>query len=329
VAQNERKATVAASDLTVGLAVDHYLTARSGDMAEGKLCVTQFGNYREVGDLIKTVFGVDRRVEDLAPPDFEELMRAIGKGRKLGPVSMGNRVQWIRTIFRWNEKHYGVRVRYGHFEKPSRREVRLARKGRLLFTPVEIRKMLRKASPAMKCFILLGINCGFGQRDCANVPRAAFDLRKKMLVWRRGKTGVDRACPLWPETVAALRAYQRPHSAEPSLMFITQQGRRWVREETKLDERGRVKRADRKDSIRQELDKVAELAGVMPRGFYTFRHTFRTMADGGGDVNAVRAIMGQSFPGLDEFYLHLAQRPDYLRRLRKVTERVRAWALGK
>jgi integrase len=177
---------------------------------------------------------------------------------------------------------------------------------------------------------LLGINCGFGQTDCATVPRAALDLKRKMLRWHRFKTGVDRACPLWPETVAALKKYQRPHTAEPSLMFVTEKlGNRWAWEAPVVNEAGRVVGVIHRDPLGQAFREIEKLAGVKVRGFYTLRHTFRTIAEGTGDTNAIRAIMGQAFSAMDDFYLHLDQRPDYQRRLRKVTEAVRAWVFGK
>lgn len=330
-AQDEQKATVAGSDLTIEIAANHFLSARATDVAAGKLGQRQFTYYRQVGRLVLKTLGRSVRVTDLGPADFVRLRRAIQDSGELGAVSVGNRVQWIRTMFRWVDEFYGVKPRYGgQFNKPPRREVRLGRRQRNLFTAVEIRRMIAKASPAVKCFILLGINCGFGQTDCATVPRTAFDFRKRMLVWRRGKTGVNRACPLWPETVKALRAYRRPHTAELPLMFITEKmGHRWVREVAVRDETGQVERVKYLDAISPEVRYVAEMAKVKPRGFYTFRHTFRTMAEGTGDLNAVRVIMGQSFSGLDDFYLHLDQRPDYQRRLRKVTDAVRKWVFGK
>ena len=57
----------------------------------------------------------------------------------------------------------------------------------------------------MKAMILLGINCGFGNADCGNLPVAALDLDGSWVDYPRPKTGINRRCPLWPETVEALR----------------------------------------------------------------------------------------------------------------------------
>jgi len=53
--------------------------------------------------------------------------------------------------------------------------------------------------------ILLGINCGLGNKDVGNLPASSIDLERGWLDYPRGKTGVTRRCPLWPETVEAIR----------------------------------------------------------------------------------------------------------------------------
>ena len=57
----------------------------------------------------------------------------------------------------------------------------------------------------LKAMVLLGINCGFGNTDCANLPLTALDLDRGWLNYPRPKTGTNRRCHLWPETGAALR----------------------------------------------------------------------------------------------------------------------------
>ena len=83
----------------------------------------------------------------------------------------------------------------------------------------------------------------------------------------------------------------------------------------------------RVDGVDQEWKKTLKKAGVRSRGFYVLRHQFRTVADSAGQPNLVRVIMGQVFPGMDEFYLHLGKSQQT--ELRAVVNRVRTWALGK
>src|SRR5262249_16209442 len=145
------------------------------------------------------------------------------------------------------------------------------------------------ASVPMRAMILLAINCGFGNSDVGNLPRSALDLERGLADYPRPKTGIPRRCPLWPETVAALRdaLASRPEpkdEAEPNLAFITKYGYGWAK--------------DIADSpITKEMRKLLNSLGIDGhRNFYTLRHTFRTVADEARDQPAVDHIMGHEVP---------------------------------
>ena len=102
-----------------------------------------------------------------------------------------------------------------------------------MFEAAEIRAMLAAASGLLKAMILLGINCGFGNTDVANLRFKHLDLKGGWCNYPRPKTGIPRRCPLWPETVTAIRAVLkvRPEPqdrADADLVFLTTTGQRWV-----------------------------------------------------------------------------------------------------
>jgi integrase len=79
-----------------------------------------------------------------------------------------------------------------------------------MFEAAEIRVMLAAAPAALKAMILLGINCGFGNTDVANLTVKNLDLKGGWCNYPRPKTGISRRCPLWPETVKAIKAALEP-----------------------------------------------------------------------------------------------------------------------
>ena len=322
----QRPVQVDPSELTLHVAVNHYLTARNRDLLAGNLAPKQFQFYQNIGHLLLDSCGRGKLVKDMGPADFEFIRSKLPGG----PVSVGNQIQWIRSIFKWVGEYYGTFPRYGgQFNKPGKREVRRARKTRALFEPAEVRKLLKAASSALRCFILLGINCGFGQTDCATLTGAAVDAKKRVISVERSKTGVRRVCPLWPETITALKKYKRPNTTLPELYFITKYSKPWVKVNVHYDEANHIDRVTHNDSIALELCKLCKAVGVQSRGFYLFRYTFNTIAEGAADPNLRKVIMGHTFDGMDEFYLHLHQQPEFMVRLRGVTDHVHRWLFGK
>ncbi len=168
--------------------------------------------------------------------------------------------------------------------------------------------------------ILLGLNSGLGNGDCASLPLSAVNLASGWLEFPRPKTGVGRKCPLWPETVEAIRAAidprVRPKPAgfeDVELVFLTYRGTAWVR-------MGEMSRSDYISIHFNALLKKLKLhrAGFT---FYTLRHVFRTVADAARDIPAVRFIMGHVDASIDAAYRKRIDDD----RLKAVVEHVRAW----
>ena len=105
------------------------------------------------------------------------------------------------------------------------------------FTSSQIRALLEHASVQMKGMIWLGLNCGCGCTDCAELRWKNLDLENARVTFPRGKTGIGRNLPLWPETVQALPAV--PKRGE--LVFYTHSGNPWVRTISSKQEDGTTK----------------------------------------------------------------------------------------
>ena len=153
--------------------------------------------------------------------------------------------------------------------------------------------MLAAAPVPLKAMILLGVNCGCGNTDVANLRVKHLDLNGGWCNYPRPKTGVPRRCPLWPETVKAIRAAIRVRPeprdrADADLVFLTTTGQRWVWSQgniadidtANIESLARVSRVDRvTDAMAQLLSKL----GLVRPG-----HTFYWDVD--DSITAVRAM---------------------------------------
>jgi integrase len=191
-----------------------------------------------------------------------------------------------------------------------------------MLEPGQLRKLIAETGVPLRAMVLLGVNCGFGNADCATLPLSALDLHGGWLNYSRPKTGIARRCPLWPETVEAIRAAlaSRPEAKgeeAAALAFLTSRRTGWIHFTASG---GRV------DNITIQFTLLLKRLGMHRTGvgFYTLRHVFRTVADAARDPVACDIIMGHSDPSMAA---HYRERVDDSR-LRAVADHVRRWLFG-
>jgi integrase len=312
-----RKPRESSNGTTVKEVVNHFLTAKQALVDGGELSPRTWTDYKDACDEVVSALGKARLATDLDPDDFAGLRNKLAK--KWGAHRLGKTIQCVRCLFKfaYDAALIPAPIRFGPgFKRPSKKTLRLHRasQGPKLFTAEEIRKLLDLASPAMKAMILLGINGGFGNSDAGNLPLSAVNLAACWLDFPRPKTGIPRRCPLWPETIQAIRhaLAKRPtpkDDADADLVFITRYGESWTK--------------DKADSpITKEMRKLLDAAGINGhRNFYALRHTFRTVADEAKDQPAADFIMGHEVPHMSAVYRETISDE----RLKVVADHVRAW----
>ncbi len=308
--------------LTVKDVANAFLNAKRDKMEAGELSPRTWSKYKEVADLLVSEFGKRRLVSDLRPDDFTALKKTMTK--RWGPLRVADFIQHIRSVFKHaaDADLIARPVRFGPgFDRPSAKVLRLHRaaKGPKLFTREEVRQLVAAAGVQARAMILLGINCGFGNADVAALPMSAVDLDAAMIDFPRPKTGIPRRCPLWSETAAAIREVlaKRPEprgNADAALAFLSLRGSPLcsVREENRTDgvavQFGQLLRSHR-------------INGRKGLGFYTLRHTFRTVADEAKDQPAADFIMGHEVAHMSSVYRETISDE----RLKAVTDYVRKW----
>jgi integrase len=311
------------SALTVKDLADEFLYAKKDLMDSGELSPRTYADYEQVCILVVTHLGKTRLASDVGPDDFATLRKKVAK--HWGPQRLGSKlIQHTRSLFKhgFDAGLLEKPVRFGPgFKRPSKKVLRLhrAKQGPKLFTAEEIRRLMDAAGVSLKAMILLGINCGFGNADCASLPLSALNLDAGIIDFPRQKTGIPRRCILWPETVAILRDVlaigrepKKPDHA--GLVFITKYGDSWGKDTSD-------------NPITKETAKLLKKLHINSRkglGFYTLRHTFRTVADESKDQPAVDLIMGHEIPHMSTLYReHISDE-----RLRAVSDHVRGWLFG-
>ncbi len=315
------------SGLTVQQLVNHFLTAKAALIRSGELSERTFRQYDTTCGRLVEALGPGRIVDALTPTDFGHLREKLAAGR--GPVSLGSEITVARMVFKfaYDQAFLDKPIRYGQsFDKPTRKTLRVerARRGSKMFEAAELRAILDAAGVPMRAFVLLGVNCAFGSTDIANLPKDAIDLQTGWIDYARGKTGIGRRIPLWPETVEAVRAAidQRPapkDKADEGVAFLTRFGARWLKLNRKEGREG----ATPDDALGKEFKKLLVSLGIDRAGvgFYALRHTFRTVADEAKDQPAAGAIMGHHDNSMAATYRERINDD----RLRAVVETVRRW----
>ena len=201
-----RTPRVRSEELTVEDLCDFFLDHKEAERDDGNITHRSYADYRQACDLIVEKFGKGRLVMDLHQLDFTALRRKLGRGR--GVVTIRNLVTRIKVVFNYavEEGLIDTPVKYGAtFKVPKLKQLREARtqRARKSFNASEIKLILDTCPHAqLRAMVYLGVNCGFNNSDCGNLPKSALDLKHGWIDFPRVKTGVQRRCPLWPETIA-------------------------------------------------------------------------------------------------------------------------------
>jgi integrase len=229
--------------------------------------------------------GPDRLANDVETLDVQNFRKHLIDDKHLAPNTVNNYVAAAKAMYHWADDN-DIRV-----EMPKLRAIHkttVSKIDRQVFALDQVGSLLRLANPRMRAMIMLGLNCGFGCTDCAELEWKNLDLENRRVNYPRGKTGVGRNFDLWPETVEAIKAV----GVQGDLVFYTVRGNPYVQQKAKW---GKAHDA----AISKEFAKLLKKAGIARThpgtGFYSLRRTGATMtAQNSKDMWAVRGYLGHS-----------------------------------
>jgi integrase len=290
---------------------NHFLTAKKDKLDRGDLSARSFYDLHDIAGRLIAHFGKDRLLTDITPADFAAFQRSFPK--TWGPYARARAIQITRSVFLFGMRNGIVEkiVQFGDdFRKPSKSVLRRHRaKARIkngvkMFEADEVRQILGAVDGQLKAMVLLSINAGCGPSDLANLTSHVLDLDRGWLDYPRPKSGIARRCPLWAETIAAVKVAiaQRPapkDEAAKDNVFITKYGHTWMTvgleqrkgEDEKTEGKPRLKLVN---AITAEFNKVLRRLGLKREGrsIYSLRHSLQTIGGEARDPDALRVIMG-------------------------------------
>ena len=232
--------------------------------------------------------GPNRIVSNISTIDMQNYRKKLIKTRKAADT-INNRITAIKAMYNWALDN-GVISNTPNLK--AIKKVVISKAEKPIFSITQIRKLLQKTSTQMKAMIWLGLNCGFGCTDCAEIQWKNLDLKNSRVSFPRGKTGIGRNLPLWPETVEVLK--EIPKSGE--LVFYTSKGNPWVRMIKSTDKNG-IEKHTKENAVSKKFSKLIKKANIKTEkgvGFYTLRRTAATLAARSGDPFAVQRLLGHA-----------------------------------
>ncbi|QEG42087.1 tyrosine-type recombinase/integrase [Roseimaritima ulvae] len=121
----------------------------------------------------------------------------------------------------------------------------------IFWTIAEIKKLAEQATPRTKLYLMLGLNCGWTQKDIATLEASMIDWDTRIIERGRSKTGVRSKCRLWPSTLALLERERRNNSKTKGPLLLNANGLPLYYE--RVNDRGKIAIAD---AIRFSFDRL-------------------------------------------------------------------------
>lgn len=299
----------------LGEGIDLFLASCEARVVRKELSTLSLIDYKLTLGLVTASLDRSIPIQSTTPSHWASVYGRIATNKNA--TTINGEVARVRACFNWLEENRFIdRIPYygSSLSRPSKSAIRKARSatGKAWFEASEIRSLLEAARPSLKAMILLGVNCGLGNSDCAQLKSEWLNVKSGWLDYPRPKTGVNRRAKVWPETIAVVDAWLRlrPKVSVP-LLFVTRQGNAWSDPDSPDCQ---IAKCFRQLCIDTDLH-------IKGRGFYGLRRTCETIGSEAKDQVALNHIMGHIDSSMGGVYRQRVGDD----RLEAVSDVIRGW----
>jgi integrase len=280
--------TLSGDKMSAKTLCNSYLQHQDTRVSAGEIKARQLYDQTSLLRSFIKFIGPHREVSNIATIDLQNYRAKLIREKK-SPTTINNHTGTIKAMYHWAADNEII-ISIPNLK--AIKKIKPIKSTRPIFASEQVHELLDCADTQMKAMIWLGLNCGFGCTDCAELLWANVDLNEGRINFPRGKTGIDRNLPLWPETIAALKALMKQNTR----VFNTANGNPWVRTIETVPSNGGLKRT-KDNALSKSFAKLLKKAGITTEkgvGFYTLRRTAATWAARSGDPFAVQKLLGHA-----------------------------------
>ena len=276
------------ANVTIRSLCNLYLEDQESKVQVGELTPRHYADQVSCLRVFVRFLGPCRQLDEISALDLQNYKKKLQR-TYASAHRVNLHISVMKAMFHWARKN-DVLENIPNIDAVSKAKV--VYKERPVFTPQQVQKLLETADIQMRAMIWLGLNCGFGCTDCAELEWKDLDLENGRVKLARKKTGITRNLPLWLETIDALK--EVPKSSH--LVFFTSKGNPWVRTIRTHDKHG-INKYTTDNAISKKFSKLLKKAGIKMEkgvGFYTLRRTAATLTARSGDPFAVQRLLGHA-----------------------------------
>ena len=165
-----------------------YLQHQQAKAASAEITIRHHADQISCLKKFISFIGQHRKIDEISTLDLQNYKRKLKRAYN-SAHRINLNISIMKTMFHWARKNDMLDY-IPNIDAVSC--VKIIRKQRHVFTSKEIHRLFDVADVQMKAMIWLGLNCGFGCTDCAQLKWSDLDLVSGRVKLARKKTGIPR-----------------------------------------------------------------------------------------------------------------------------------------